>query len=819
MKVFHDTRAPEYRAPFGAVAAKTPVTLAIDVEDAADASVAVRTWTESAGEELHDMCAPKGGSTRFTATITPDAPGILWYHFVITKADGRVVRYGAQDGRTGGEGQLRDWEPPSFQLSVYDPEGDLAAADETFNNTGFADFADATTRYVRNETSAYAFAEAVLALRESYPAAAWPRVFELLETQDKELFFKTLSGYAGDLEAADIERDLDDGQRGVAKGRLWCASLIRALMPHGPMQAEGSDSGHDPYRPIAAAWDGVTADCSDIVGNAGDLKRTLGVFAGSYECFAVNDDVFGFWSRSDSGEAACTLVNSSLAHAYDVLVPMACESVSEVIGGYGLPVVAARDARELPRVPGDAERFASVHLNQLGSAIAFFHANERLARPMEPGLGVLAHITSIPGDGKGAPGTLGAPARAFVDWLAGAGVKYWQVLPVNPTDNHGSPYAGISAFAGNTRLIEGGPLEVADLKAPRAKRAYEQFCERERDWLEPYAAFMAIRDKLGARKPWQKWPKKYRTFDPAAIEADSDLRERAEQWRRAQFLFEQQWEQLKEYANERGMKIIGDMPIYVSADSSDVWAHPEIFQLDAKGAAGAIAGCPPDAFSVDGQIWGNPLYDWDALRANGYDWWLRRLARAFELYDVVRLDHFIGFSRYYAIEAGRPATEGRYFAGPGFDLFQTAREKLGPLPIIAEDLGHITPAVRALGAACGFPGMDIVQFVDGGDPLSWYAPRPEKVAFTGTHDNQTLEGYCEARYPGLDARDAADRLLEAVATCDADVRIMPLQDILGLDDSARMNTPGTAKGNWTWQADAADVKAASKRLRKLAHLK
>ena len=245
------------------------------------------------------------------------------------------------------------------------------------------------------------------------------------------------------------------------------------------------------------------------------------------------------------------------------------------------------------------------------------------------------------------------------------------------------------------------------------------------------------------------------------------------------------------------------MPIYVSADSADVWAHPELFQLGSDGKPEVVAGCPPDAFAVEGQIWGNPVYDWGAMCADGYRWWLRRLQRAFDLYDFVRLDHFIGFSRYFSIPVGSKATEGAYRLGPGFPFFRLAREKLGQLPVIAEDLGLLTPRVRALVADCGFLGMDIIQFADGGDPLVSYEPRPEKIVYSGTHDNQTLLGFVRDRYPDEDEDDAAIALIEMVVSSSAPVCIVPLQDLKMLGDEARMNVPGVAEGNWAWQADIA----------------
>jgi 4-alpha-glucanotransferase len=440
---------------------------------------------------------------------------------------------------------------------------------------------------------------------------------------------------------------------------------------------------------------------------------------------------------------------------------------------------------------------------------------------MEPGLGVLAHLTSLPADeAQEATSALGTPAFEFVDWLADAGVRYWQVLPVNPTDEHGSPYAGISAFAGNDLLLGSeGVIDDARLEKEGLAEEYQRFCEREADWLDPYACFMAIRQKQGDGVVWQDWPKRFRRFDRKLVEGDAKLAKAAEVCKRAQFAFDRQWRALKSYANERGVLIIGDMPIYVSGDSADVWANPQLFKLGSDGKPEAVAGCPPDAFAEEGQIWGNPVYDWDELRSSGYAWWMRRLERAFQFYDILRLDHFIGFSRYFKIPAGEKASAGSYYSGPGFELFQQAFKRFGALPIVAEDLGTITPGVRCLVSACGFPGMDIVQFVDGNDPLPSYVPRPERVAYTGTHDNQTLVGYCEARYPELDAVEAAQDIARNVATCSAPVAIVALQDLMGLGNEARMNVPGVAEGNWTWQACSEDLKSATAFARELVELK
>ena len=730
MRAFHDSRDARYRAPFGAIAVDETVQLKLDVWDVPDARVRLRTWEDAVGETLYDMKAEGAGapddegnaSERFGVEFTPEQVGIVWYQFIVTAADGTERRYGALAGHMGGAGQLLEWEPPSFQLSVYDP---------------------------------------------AYEAPVW---------------HAPINGYLHGLSEGGIPIDPVDVMATMLEN--YPAELCATLLPEG-LKPCGVD-GICLYDSYAEALEHASAD--------------------SFACFALNDDVFGFWRRTPAGYPLCAIFNASVDNAHVLDVPLVDDEVSEVIGGYGVHLVDDEDGKKCVRI----------HLYQLGSTLLHFHPRERLQCVLEPGLGVLAHITSIPADGSEKAGTLGTPARAFVDWLAEAGVSYWQVLPVNPTDEFGSPYAGISAFAGSTWLLEGDVEAIATKKLTAAEaKKYRAFCKREAAWLEPYAAFMAVRRKVGEGMVWQDWPKKFRSYDADLVESDDDLRESAELFRREQFAFAQQWGELLEYAHGKGIALIGDMPLYVSSDSADVWAHPDLFQLDKKGRPYVVAGCPPDAFAADGQKWGNPLYNWKALEETGYDWWLRRLARAFELYDVVRLDHFIGFSRNFSIPEAESARAGVYHRGPGFEFFRLAAEQSGTLPLIAEDLGLLTPGVRSLVADCGFPGMDIVQFVDGNDPLGGYYPRPEKIAYTGTHDNQTLLGYVRQRYAGMNEVEVCDEIAKKVATCGASVCIVPLQDLMVLGDEARMNVPGVAEGNWVWQAvddDMPDAQVYAARL-------
>lgn len=661
--------------------------------------------------------------------------------------------------------------------------------------------------FVRNQIGAPEMAARLEQLRENYPRDAFFSCLNLLGSHDRERLF-TMLGDAPDPDTLSEEEcaafRLDEGHASLAMSRLWLTVLLQMTLPGVPCVYYGDERGmegfRDPYNRAAFPWDGGRMDCATVFRNAIAVRKALPVLTtGDFEPFADGEDVFGFWRRGEDGECVCVLANASLHDAHTVRVPMAGEAVSDVVSG-AAPAV----------VDGCAEAF----LWPLGTAVLHFHKQRRLQEPLEPGMGVLCHVTSLPNEGR--PGTLGAPARRFVDWLAECGQTYWQVLPVNPADGYGSPYAGLAAFAGNACLLEKDPADVlAELRDADDDPDYQAFLQKNKYWLTPYATFRAIKDLLG-EGPWQEWPDAYARFSPG-LARRVELADGVDRHRKLQYEFQREWDELRAYANGRGIKIVGDMPMYVSGDSADVWAERDIFELDEKGYAQVQAGCPGDGFDPEGQLWGNPTYRWDVLATRGYDWWLARLERAVKTYDYVRLDHFIGFSSYYKIAKGKPAREGSFSFGPGLDLFRAAYQKLGPLPFIAEDLGVITPAVRALIAETGIPGMDIVQFSDG-DVREGYEPKPGTVTFTGTHDNQTLLGFCQSHFglEGDEAAQMADRIAASVLGSKNDVAIMPLQDVLGLDDAARMNVPGVAEGNWSWQAAWEDVVAATGRLTQMA---
>ena len=449
-------------------------------------------------------------------------------------------------------------------------------------------------------------------------------------------------------------------------------------------------------------------------------------------------------------------------------------------------------------------------------------------------------------------GTLGAEARKFVDFLAAAGQSWWQILPVSPTSYGDSPYQSFSAYAGNPYFIdldllcEDGLLTPEEVNAvnwgadpsrvdysaiyngrfPLLHLAMERGWERDADkvkpfsvqndtWLPDYALFMALKRHFGM-KSWTEWPDEaIRLRRPEAVQRyQKELADDIRLFTYIQYLFFRQWEALRAYAHEKGIGIIGDLPIYVAMDSADVWADPRAFQLDERNVPAEVAGVPPDYFTADGQLWGNPLYDWDAMKADGYSWWIRRIAGASRLYDILRIDHFRGLESYWAVPYGETTAKiGRWVKGPGMDLIGVLTEKFPNLQFIAEDLGYLTPEVRQLLADSGLPGMKILQFAFDSRETANYLPHtyPRNcVCYAGTHDNSTLMGWkndaapsdiaAAQEYLGLNEEEGFHwGILRGGQSSVADLFVAQMQDYLGLGAEARMNTPGILGGNWQWR--------------------
>lgn len=442
--------------------------------------------------------------------------------------------------------------------------------------------------------------------------------------------------------------------------------------------------------------------------------------------------------------------------------------------------------------------------------------------------GVLLHPTSLPG------GDLGDEASRFIDFLSDTGFTVWQCLPLGPTHDDGSPYHALSAHAGNPGLIsldtlrawgwlrDTGGFSIADglararasaLSDGEARDEYESYVQQERAWLDEYALFCALRENFH-HTPWWQWPAALRDRDEKALAGAARAYAQAiEAVRFEQFVFDRQWSELRSHAQTRGVRLFGDLPIFVAHDSADVWANRNFFRLDAEGQPTVVAGVPPDYFSAEGQRWGNPLYDWQSIEADGFGWWLARLRTELRRFDLLRVDHFRGFDACWEIPAGEStAIEGRWVKVPGERLFETARERFGDLPLIVEDLGHITPEVHALRRQFGLPGMRVLQFAFDGGPDNPYLPHahtPDSVVYTGTHDNDTTRSWFELlpaatqlrvmNYLGYPAESMPLPLIRAALASVSRLAILPMQDVLQLGRGHRLNTPGTSTDNWRWR--------------------
>lgn len=476
--------------------------------------------------------------------------------------------------------------------------------------------------------------------------------------------------------------------------------------------------------------------------------------------------------------------------------------------------------------------------------------------------GVLLHVTSLPSDGG--IGTLGRAAYEFVDFVCDSGMTIWQMLPLGPTGYAESPYQSCSTFAGNQLVVDFEMLEedgflpkgsykplkigqTVDFEAvkqqhralmklsfeysfDKLKNQIEEF-EKSHIWVRDYALFRAVKSKF-YEMSWMEWPdQKIRLREPETVkEYKKELASDIDFYVYEQYLFFDQWDKLHEYAKKKGVMLMGDMPIYVAEDSADVWLNPEMFELDGECRPVRVAGVPPDYFSAEGQRWGNPLYAWDRHEADGYSWWISRLRALGDMFDILRIDHFIGFANYYAIPASEPtARVGKYELGPGKELFDKIKKELPHLKIVAEDLGVINQTVKDLLAYCGYPGMKVLQFAFDGEVSEKLPETHTKNCFvyTGTHDNNTTLGWWDNAEPhvrekavkALDMEGEDDgiveHMIEAAFAAEADTAVVPMQDLLNLGEECRMNIPGTVGCNWMWRMLPVDYAGLAEKIRKL----
>ncbi|MDO4187662.1 MAG: 4-alpha-glucanotransferase [Lachnospiraceae bacterium] len=485
--------------------------------------------------------------------------------------------------------------------------------------------------------------------------------------------------------------------------------------------------------------------------------------------------------------------------------------------------------------------------------------------------GFLLPVASLPG--KYGIGSFSKEAYKFIDTLKAAGQSYWQILPLGPTGYGDSPYQSFSTFAGNPyfidldTLIEEGLLKKSEVNSfdwgnnksyidyekiwlsrfkvlkiafdrsnIEKKAAYKKFIKENAFWLDDYALYMAVKNKFGGVS-FIEWDEDIRLREENAVKKyTKELKEEISFYKFQQFKFNEQWVKLKAYANKNGIKIVGDIPIYVAFDSADTWANPKLFKFDKNGLPTGVAGCPPDGFSATGQLWGNPLYDWKYHKKTGYAWWVERIRNCYKLYDVIRIDHFRGFDEYYNIPYGDSTAEfGKWEKGPGIDLFNTLKKELGEMDIIAEDLGFLTDTVLKLVKDTGYPGMKVLQFAFDSREDSDYLPHnyiKNCIVYTGTHDNNTTKGWYQElskvdrkfanEYLNIDETKADDVHWECIRLAMgsvADICVIPVQDYLGLGKEARINTPATLGDNWKWRmADKAFSKALTSKIYKLTKM-
>ncbi len=680
------------------------------------------------------------------------------------------------------------WEDASNKES-YGRQREYLLGEELHSTMNYP-FRTAAVDFMLGRMGPEELRDRLTSLQENYPPENFYGALNLIGSHDRQRVLTTLGEAPAEDSLTEGQREryrLPGDKRELARRRLMVLSLIQFTMPGVPCVYYGDEAGAegyaDPFNRGTYPWgredQGLLAHYRMLAA----LRQQYPVLSGGQCGFqAFGGHVYGC-RRWDGKMSVQILANRGIFEHETVELPMEKPFAMELTSGRWLE---GRDGT------------LTVHLEPLSWAVIAFYDQRPATIRLDRAAGVVCHVTAVPGRKGRADLT---DCYAFVDFLSLAGQKLWQVLPLNPVGLGGSPYVSPGAFAGEPSLID------------RAREpdwsGYEDFCREQKSWLDDYALYAAIRETRNA--PWQEWPpeERDRTDIPALWARYGD---RAEALRREQFAFWSQWAAVKRYANEKGVKLIGDLPLSPAADSADVWANREVFQLDSRRYPKLTAGVPPDYYSPEGQNWGSPVYDWEAAEQQGYGWWLRRLQWAAECFDYVRLDHFRGFSEYYSIPAGKSGKWGGWRPGPGMKLFRAAEERLGRLPLLAEDLGTLDAGVYRLLALTGLPGMDVYQFDGEKLPAMEETRAAGRIFYGSTHDSQTLAGWCAGH--GERAEDVIRTLYRSAGGW----VMLQLQDLLGLGDEARFNTPGTVgPHNWSWQARAEQLDAGTaERFRRLA---
>lgn len=658
--------------------------------------------------------------------------------------------------------------------------------------------------YVNYTISSSHAARMLESLEENYPRENFYGGLNLIGSHDRERIITAMAA-------------AEDYKSAVSKVRLM--STLQFTLPGVPCIYYGDEvgltGGVDPENRNGYPWGYENLDLGyhyRMLGLIYDEHPVLknGGFTMLSGRYGISDDVFAFIRSGNSGDDVCekilVLANRSYGPA-DVDLT----EVPEAAGGYALELLTSTEMEAGKEGLGEI-----IHMEPLSCRIILIMDEPPEKESFTRSAGVICHISST------GEGVLGTPAKEFVDYIASAGMSVWQVLPLNPTGLGDSPYFSEAAFAGNPEFINRDELPGND--------EYVEFCRNNMDWLSGYAAYTVIGEITGSRN-WAEWPEEYKNGDPEDLLKilSEEHGARIEELVKDQYYFYVQWKDLKKYANERGISLMGDLPVYTAGGSADVWANKEIFRLDENGRLKVHAGVPPDAFSDLGQDWGNPLYDWEYLRDHGYEWWMKRLRQCAERYDILRLDHFRGFSEYFAIPYGCKPAKGYWQHSAGIDFFRKLKKRLAEegytMKILAEDLGYLDAGVKNLLKLSGLPGMDIWQFTAEEMTAMKEEEASYRAFYTGTHDNDTIAGYVKKKLqPEKEDDDTvsdedAEKLeteteIEALSIfkkiyeSPAPLAILQLQDMFLLGSEARMNVPGVAEGNWKWKIPGKDIHEA-----------
>ena len=625
----------------------------------------------------------------------------------------------------------------------------------------------------------------LMSLKENYPRENFYGALNLIGSHDRERIITAMAAE-------------EDYPSAVSKVRVL--SAIEFTLPGVPCIYYGDEvglmGGRDPENRSGFPWGYENLDL-------GYHYRMLGLIydehpvlkGGDFEMLSgrkgIGEDVFAFIrGTGEDSERILVLANRSYGPSEVDLA-----DISEAACGYALELMTSEEIR-----PDRNGSLGTITMAPLSfKIICLMDAPPAREAPGRKA-GAICHISSL-----GTP-VLGTPAREFADYLAEAGMKVWQVLPLNPTGIGGSPYSSYAAFAGYPMMINRD--ELPD------HRGYEEFCRENMDWLCEYVLYNVLKE-MHDGKPWYEWPDEYKFGDPAKLVEvlAKDYGRKMDELAMDQYYFFVQWNELRDYCHELGISLMGDLPMYMAKDSADVWGNKELFRLDEHGVQKVHAGVPPDAFSKEGQDWGNPLYDWDILEETGYEWWLRRLRQCSDRFDILRIDHFRGFSEYFAIPEGESPKKGSWQHSAGLGFFRAVRKMLQEeghsMKLLAEDLGFLDAGVKNLLKLTGMPGMDIWQFTS----EEMEKMEPEKAAFrafyTGTHDNDTLAGFVRQNnetYTDDEVRKGCEHIIEKIYRSQAALSMIQIQDMFSLGTEARINVPGIAEGNWTWKMPGTSVK-------------